>query len=144
MESEGVYEEIDARLVVRSEVDCQGFAASRALHGHFPRVKLNIKFLCFVDDRVAKVFIGVGGLEADAGGDLRGDVPHVCLQFEIGDLTGSDLPADSDGQAENRQSEENFGFSAQDDSLQPGLNVFYSEWTIRGGIGSFLVANWIA
>jgi hypothetical protein len=120
MKSEGVYEEIDARLVVRSEVDCQGFAAACALHRHLPWLKLDVVFLGFVDDRVAKVFIGVGGFEADAGGDLRGDVPHVGLQFEIGDLTGSDLPADSDGQAENRQSEENFGFSAQDDALQPG------------------------
>ena len=120
MKSEGVHEEIDSRLVVRSEVDCQGFAAARALHGHLRWLKLDVVFLGFVDDRVAKVLVGVRGLKADAGGDLRGDVPHVCLQFEIGDLTGSDLPADSDGQAKNRQSEENFGFSAQDDALQPG------------------------
>jgi len=99
MESEGVYEQIHARFVIRGDVDGRGFAAARVLHSHLNWLKLNIVFLGFVDDGVAQVLVGVGSLKADAGGDLRRDVAHVGLQFEIGDLTGSDLPTSSDNQA---------------------------------------------
>lgn len=53
MKSEGVYEKIYARFVVRNEVDSQGLAAARALDGHLRWLKLNVVFLGFVDDSVA-------------------------------------------------------------------------------------------
>ncbi len=99
MEREGIQEQIHTRFVVRREVDSRGFAAAGALHRHLRRLQLNIVFLGFVDDGVTEVLVGVGSFEADAGGDLRRDVTHVGLQFEIGDLTGSDLPARGDSQA---------------------------------------------
>lgn len=141
METEGVYKEIHARFVVRGEVDRQGFPAACLLHNHLPWLKLDVVFLGFVDDSVAKVLVGVGGLEADARGDLRSDVTHVCLKFEIGDHTGSDLPADSDGQRENDQSEENFGFSTQADALHWGAKAFYSGLRTRGAVSTSRLLN---
>jgi hypothetical protein len=144
MKSNCVYEEIHVRLVVRSEVGGHGFAAARVLDSHLPWLDLNVVFFGFVDDRIAKIVVGVKSLEADARSNLRRNVPHVRLQFEICNLTGSNLPANGDGQHKNGHPQENFGFSTQGDPPHLSPTVFYSELVRCSSIGYFPVANWIA
>jgi hypothetical protein len=144
MKSEGIYEEIHARLVVRSEVGGHGLAAARVLDSHLPWLKLNAVFLGFVDDRVTKIVVGVKSLKADARSNLRRNVPQVRLQFEIGDLTGSNLPTDRNGQRKNGHPQENFGSSTQNNALHLLSNAFYCELARSGSLGYFPVANWIA
>jgi hypothetical protein len=144
MKSEGIYEEIHARLVVRSEVGGHGLAAARVLDSHLPWLELNAVFLGFVDDRVTKIVVGVKSLKADARSNLRRNVPQVRLQFEIGDLTGGNLPANGDGQQKNGHPQENFGSSTQNNALHLLSNAFYCELARSGSLGYFPVANWIA
>ena len=144
MKSEGIYEQIHARLVVRSEVSGYGLAVGRVLDSHLPWLKLNVVFFGFVDDRVAKIVVGVKSLKADARSNLRRNVPHVRLQFEIGDLTGSNLPTDRNGQRKNGHPQENFGSSTQNNALHLLSNAFYCELARSGSLGYFPVANWIA
>ena len=144
MNSKGVYEEIHARLVVRSEVSGYGLAVGRVLDSHLPWLELNAVFLGFVDDRVTKIVVGVKSLKADARSNLRRNVPHVRLQFEIGDLTGSNLPTDRNGQRKNGHPQENFGSSTQNNALHLLSNAFYCELARSGSLGYFPVANWIA
>jgi hypothetical protein len=118
MESEGISGQLYAHLVVYREVYGRGLASARVLNGHLLGRKLNIMFFGFVDDGAAEILIGVGRLQPDSGGNLRCDVAQVGLQFKVGDLAGSDLPAEDGGQPKNGQSEEEFGFPRQDNALR--------------------------
>lgn len=117
MERQREENKIDARGVVRRDVDESGRAGAGNSDSDLARLKLNVMGFGFLDDETAQVVFGRRRREADPGGDFSRDVAQILLQFQVSNVRGRDLPARVDSEEQNGQAEDQFEFAHSENSL---------------------------
>jgi hypothetical protein len=123
-------EQIDAGLVVGSEVNAAGVAGIDVLHGDLSGLQFDAVHERAMDDGFAKVFIGMKGLEADAAVELSREISQVGLELEVRDFTRSKLPANENGEGKSGKRKKPFEFAHEELNSLMGKTIL--RWVTRG------------